>query len=325
MALASRLQPADTEGRKTAISAPAAEGEAQALAARLPDLLIDAMRVSNTIVHGIHGRRRSGPGETFWQFRQYETTDDARLIDWRRSASSDHYFVREREWEAAHTFWLWANVSESMLFRSHLAGVFKRDRALVLLLGLCELLVRSGERVAFLGLSRPSASRRTTVRLAETLGLHENDPILDKSLPEASHNISRHSGVVLIGDFLEPAGETIARMQALAANGASGHVVMVLDPAEETLPYKGRAEFLGVSRGETWIADRVESIRDDYIAKLKSHRDQIKEQAQRLGWSFVVHHTDATAAEPLLQLIMRLQDGRGQGDGGFNARARGVI
>src|SRR6056297_2891631 len=137
------------------------EGEAQGLAARLPDLLVEAMRVANTLVHGIHGRRRAGPGETFWQFRHYEQTDDAKLIDWRRSASSDQFYVREREWEAAHTFWVWANLSPSMVFRSHLAPAYKRDRALVLLLAATELLVRSGERVAYLGLSRPSASRKT--------------------------------------------------------------------------------------------------------------------------------------------------------------------
>jgi hypothetical protein len=36
------------------------EGEAQTLADRLPDLLLEALRVANTVVHGIHGRRRAG-------------------------------------------------------------------------------------------------------------------------------------------------------------------------------------------------------------------------------------------------------------------------
>ena len=168
MALIDRLRSAIGDNDAPA-PALATEGDAQALADRLPDLLIEAMRVSNTLVHGIHGRRRSGPGETFWQFRHYEQTDDAALIDWRRSASSDQYFVREREWEAAHTFWLWANLSPSMSFKSHLATTFKRDRALVMLLAAAELLVRSGERVAYLGLTRPTASRRAASRIAETL------------------------------------------------------------------------------------------------------------------------------------------------------------
>lgn len=104
------------------------EMEAHGLADRLPDLLIDAQRIAATVAHGIHGRRRAGPGETFWQFRQLQSTDDAQLIDWRRSASSDHLYVREREWEAAHTMWLWPDLSASMAFKSHIAQVAKRAR-----------------------------------------------------------------------------------------------------------------------------------------------------------------------------------------------------
>ncbi|MBN9263007.1 MAG: DUF58 domain-containing protein, partial [Hyphomicrobium sp.] len=73
------------------------ELEAHGLADRLPDLVIEASRVASTVAHGIHGRRRAGPGETFWQFRQFEGADAATLIDWRRSASSDQLYVRERE------------------------------------------------------------------------------------------------------------------------------------------------------------------------------------------------------------------------------------
>jgi uncharacterized protein (DUF58 family) len=288
-------------------SALANEGEAQALADRMPDLLVEAMRVSNTLVHGIHGRRRSGPGETFWQFRHYEQTDDASLIDWRRSASSDQYYVREREWEAAHTFWLWANLSPSMSFKSHLAPTFKRDRALVMLLAAAELLVRSGERVAYLGLTRPTASRKAAVRMAETLAAHQTSAPLGESLPPPER-IARHSGVVLLSDFLDPPEETIQRMRALADNGAQGHLILISDPAEESLPYDGRTEFLSPNGQEVWVADRVEAIRDEYQAKLRSHREALSSAAGQIGWSFLIHHTDRPAAEPLLSLSMRLQD-----------------
>lgn len=306
MALMGRLSSA-IKNDQAPSSVRASEGEAQALSARLPDLLVEAMRVSNTLVHGIHGRRRSGPGETFWQFRHYEQTDDANLIDWRRSASSDQYFVREREWEAAHTFWLWANLSPSMMFKSNLAPAYKRDRALVMLLAATELLVRSGERVAYLGLTRPSASRRTATRLAETLAAEQDSAQLAESLPPAAR-IARHAGVVLFSDFLDPPSQTIARMRALADNGAQGHLILISDPAEESLPYDGRTEFLSPDGGNVWVADRVETIRDAYQAKLRAHREQLSVAAGQIGWSFLIHHTDRPAAEPLLSLTMRLQD-----------------
>ena len=116
----------------------------------MPALLIEAQRVAHTVTHGIHGRRRAGPGETFWQFRHFDYNDSCSGIDWRRSASSDHLFVREREWEAAHTVWLWVDLSPSMQFRSSLSKTSKESRAVVLGLALSELLARAGERVGVL-------------------------------------------------------------------------------------------------------------------------------------------------------------------------------
>lgn len=282
------------------------EREAHGLADRLPDLLVDASRIASTVAHGVHGRRRAGTGETFWQFRQYQTSDSAQLIDWRRSASSDHTYVREREWEAAHTMWLWPDLSPSMGFKSHLATTTKRDRALVITLAAAELLVRSGERVALIGLTVPTASRKAATRMAETIAANVDAPILAESLPPKAR-LSRFSGALLVSDFLDPLDDIRARVEQLAGDGVSGHIVQVLDPAEETLPYQGRTEFLGVEGGERWVADRVETLRPQYLAKLKAHRDGLSDLAKRLGWTFLVHHTDRPASEPLLALIVALQ------------------
>ncbi len=282
------------------------ETEAHGLADRLPDLVAEAMRISSTISHGIHGRRRPGPGETFWQFRQYEQLDSATLIDWRRSASSDHLYVREREWEAAHTIWLWPDLSKSMDFKSHLSPTTKHDRALVLMLAAAELLVRGGERVGLLGLSRPTASRKAAARLAETIALNAGGKELAASLPPEIR-LPRFSGAIMISDFLDPIETIASRLRAIAGAGVAGHLVQVLDPAEESLPYDGRAEFLGPEDGAYWIADRAESLRERYQAKLQAHRDALADVARRLGWTLMVHHTDRSPAEPLLSLVKRLQ------------------
>lgn len=282
------------------------ERDAHALADRLPDLLVDARRISQTVAHGIHGRRRAGTGETFWQFRQYQSADSAQLIDWRRSASSDHLFVREREWEAAHTMWIWPDLSPSMRFQSHLSKTPKADRALLLALAAAELLVRGGERVALLGLTTPTASRKATTRMAEAIAANRDATVLNESLPPKVR-LARFSGALLISDFLDPLPEVAARIEGLASEGVGGHIVQVLDPAEETLPYDGRTEFHGLEGDHRWVADRVESIRPQYQARMKAHRDGLADIAKKLGWTFLVHHTDRSPAEPLLALVMALQ------------------
>ena len=56
------------------------------------------------------------------------------------------------------------------------------------------------------------------------------------------------------------------------------------------------------------MAARVEAIRQSYQERLRAHRDELAASAGQIGWTFLVHHTDRPAAEPLLSLSMRLQD-----------------
>ena len=41
------------------------------LADAMPRLILEARRVAATVIHGLHGRRRAGPGENFWQYRRF--------------------------------------------------------------------------------------------------------------------------------------------------------------------------------------------------------------------------------------------------------------
>lgn len=298
---------AGSEGRRVL----ALEREAVSLVDRMPELLMEAARISSTVAQGIHGRRRAGPGETFWQFRQYQPGENASNIDWRRSASSDHLYVREREWEAAHTLYLWPDISPSMDFRSHLSNVTKRDRALVLALASAEMLVRGGERVALLGQTMPTANRNAATRIAETIIVNAKSEQIQKSLPPNA-GLNRFAGLILFSDFLAPVHALRERLEGYAGHGVGGHLVQIIDPAEETLPYHGRTEFMTPSGSQRWVADRVEALRPKYQERFQAHRAELAEMAKRFGWSLLTHHTDRPASEPLLSLLMRL-NGSAQG------------
>src|SRR6516164_133467 len=123
-----------------------ASAQGRSLAATMPRLILEARRVASTVIHGLHGRRRAGPGENFWQYRRFVSGEPATRVDWRRSARDEHLYVREREWEAAHTVWVWVDRSASMGFVSALAATPKLDRALVIGFALAHLLVEGGER-----------------------------------------------------------------------------------------------------------------------------------------------------------------------------------
>ena len=206
----------------------------------MPRLILEARRIAATVIHGLHGRRRAGPGENFWQYRRFLSGEPARRVDWRRSARDGILYVREQEWEAAHTVWIWPDRSPSMHFTSPLATESKLSRTLVIAFALAEVLVHAGERVGMPGLMRPTGSRNVLDKMANAV---VHDVTERSSLPPAFVPSSL-SEIVLVSDFWSPMTEIRATLSQLSATGAHGHTVQVVDPAEETFPYSGRVEFI---------------------------------------------------------------------------------
>ena len=279
-----------------------ADGESRTLAASLPRLVLEARRIAANVIHGLHGRRRAGAGESFWQYRRFVSGEPAPRVDWRRSARDDHLYVREREWEAAHTVWIWPDRSPSMNFVSHLANDTKLERTVVIAFALAEILVEGGERVGVPGLMRPSASRNVIDRMAEAI-IH--DTMERASLPP-SFAPSPLAEVVLLSDLWSPIAEVRATIGQLSSSGAQGHVVQVVDPAEESFPYSGRIEFVEPEGAGRITAGRAETWRIDYGNRIERHRAEIRAETDRLGWGFAIHRTDRSASELLLSLHARM-------------------
>ena len=277
--------------------------EAKRLAARLTRIGLEARRIAASIVQGAHGRRRPGVGESFWQFRPFMPGEAALLVDWRRSAREERLFVREREWEGAQTFWLWADRSSSMNFKSHLSPVSKADRALVLMLAAAEILVRNGERVGLIGATRPSASRSIIERLAEAIVA--TDAETQGDIP-GNVMLNRRSEAVLIGDFLAPESEIALALEPMARLGARGHLIMIADPVEEVFPYAGQAMLSEDERGMRLRVGDAAAFGGRYRERLSRHRGAIAEMCRRLNWTFALHRTDRAATEALVSLAGRI-------------------
>jgi uncharacterized protein (DUF58 family) len=284
---------------------------AEASAAALPPLLVAAERIAATVAQGVHGRRRVGQGETFWQFRQYEPGDAATRIDWRESAKSQRLYVRETEWEAAQSVWLWRDASPSMDYSSaaYITGgawPTKRERAELILVALASLLVRGGERLSLLasGLA-PVSGRLALTRIVDLIergGGHDGLPTIE--------NLPRHAQLVLIGDFLAPLDAINAVVAGYAAAGLAGHLLQIVDPAEEDLPFDGRVRFEGLEDSDELLVGRVETIRDAYAGRFREHRAALQAMTQAVGWSFSTHRTDRPPYLALLALHAALAPDR---------------
>jgi uncharacterized protein (DUF58 family) len=312
---------------------------AEQLAATLPPLLVAAERVAATVVQGVHGRRRVGQGETFWQFRHYEVGDPPQIIDWRQSAKTDHIFTRQMEWEAAQSVWIWRDTSPSMDWHSMEALPTKRERADLLGLALAALLVRGGERISLLGSSlRPASGRGALTRLANAIVLGDVSgpgprsagpfgsrsraakpaPVEADDDDPASHPLDlppvlplpRDGQLVLIGDFLTPLSRIEAVVREYAEQGLKGHLLQVLDPAEISLPFKGRVRFEGLEDEQPWLLPRVEPVREAYRARLGAQEEGLRDLVRKVAWSYSLHGTDRPPQSSLLALYGALSEPR---------------
>ena len=275
-----------------------ADGESRTLAASLPRLVLEARRIAANVIHGLHGRRRAGAGESFWQYRRFVSGEPAASVDWRRSARDDHLYVREQEWEAAHTVWIWPDRSPSMAFASRDVRDSKLERGLIVAFALAELLVAGGERVGIPGLMNPTASRAVIDKMAQAM-LH--DDATRESLPP-SFVPSALAEIVVLSDFWSQIADIRTMLAGLSSSGAHGTLIQIVDPAEETFPYSGRVEFVEPEGGAAITAGRAESWMNDYVARVALHRDEIRAETNKLDWLFSTHTTTRSAAELLLFL-----------------------
>ena len=282
---------------------------AEALGGTLPPLLVAAERVAATVAQGVHGRRRTGRGDSFWQYRPFAEGDAAQRIDWRQSGRSDRLFVRETEWEAAQTVYLWVADGAGMRWHSSGAPV-KRDRAVLLTMALASLLLRAGEHVRLLGRPPHPASGRQALPAIAALFEHE---LLEQALPPPLP-MPRHAHVVLMGDFLEPLTEIRSVVAYFAGIPVTGHILQVIDPAEAELPFRGRIRFQGLAgtrdggrgSGGGILIPRVEDVRAAYHQRLADQIAGIAAIASASGWRAGLHRTDHPAGAALLGLYEAL-------------------
>lgn len=264
--------------------------DAVALAGDLEGVLLDAQRLAAS-APGLHGRRRSGQGEAFWQYRDHRAEDGARLVDWRRSARGDRYYVREREREAAQTAWFWIDPSAGFNWSSDPKRITKLRRARTIALAMSLLLTRGGERVGILG-----QQARTGQRAADRLAQDFLAPVREADPPP-------RSCIIYLSDFYAPVETWRDRLAAAAAAGATGALVNIADPAEEDFPFRGRTLFLEPGTRTEALIGRAETAREDYAERLSAHRHAIRELGARLGFPAILHRTDHGAAPTLAMLI----------------------
>ncbi|MEH6545095.1 MAG: DUF58 domain-containing protein [Sneathiella sp.] len=280
------------------------KAEAEKLSETLPALILAAEHLANAYDLGVHGRRRTGTGEDFWQFKQYGPDDAASKIDWRQSAKREHLFIRQKEQETSESVWFWSDSSVTMDYSSTAKIGTKQFRAKVLTLALALLLTKGGEKFGLLGLSE-KAMTGSTVFNTFAANLESGEAIPLKTMTK-NIKLPQKATIVLISDFLTPLEDLKNTLQAFIDLGCNGIILHIADPAEVDLPFSGRTRFEGMYDEESLTFGRVEILKSDYQDVFREHKRKIFDLANSVSWECVFHRTDVSPSDALGKMYAAL-------------------
>ncbi|QXT39575.1 DUF58 domain-containing protein [Gymnodinialimonas ceratoperidinii] len=277
----------------------------EVVAASLPPLMADAEQLAATVLLGVHGRKRAGTGDEFWQYRPAEMGDSYRAIDWRRSARSDGHFLRQTEWQAAQSVMIGVDDAASMTYSGDRSRPSKLRRAQTLAMALAIIAVRGGERVGLTHLAEPPrGGQAQLLRMADALMDGAERPEYGAPKPQIMPAGAR---AVFFSDFLGDPSAIETVLGRATDRGVSGALVQILDPVEEAFPFDGRTLFESMSGTIRFETLKARALRDEYLERLAARKDALQEMTRRTGWRFHVHHTDAPAEPTLLWLYQALE------------------
>ncbi|MGB1006689.1 MAG: hypothetical protein ACPGVX_05910 [Thalassobaculaceae bacterium] len=100
----------------------------------------------------------------------------------------------------------------------------------------------------------------------------------------------------------------MADVAALAATGAQGQLVHVIDPAEAAFPFTGRVRFEGMADEVAHVVDQADAIADAYRQRWRARRAALDDIARRHGWGVLHHLTDSPPETALLSLYSHLTE-----------------
>ena len=275
--------------------------KAQDLSASFERLLARHQTVSSLSTYGLHNRKRSGLGERFWQYRAYETGEDASKIDWRRSARGDQLYVKEKELESLRDYNIWIDCASSMKFLSTLGQEDKLTRAIIIGLAIADLILRSGDRVGLLGSSAPSSSHVALKQIAHQLEEHIVSNF-NSSIPLLARP-SKRSKIIIISDFLNNSANLKDTLNYYSNFEISGLIIMINDPCEVAFPFSGETQFFNTENNQHYYAGEAQHIAKQYHRVFEKHKLHTQKIAIENRFQYYHHITNQSVDEASSDIV----------------------
>ena len=262
-------------------------------------------RLSRTLpVQGPHKKRKKGDGMEMFSVEPFRHGDSLRRVS-RRYTEKDRQgrtMVVHNEAEVRHYYYMWQDNSPSMDYKSDKATHSPREVAGALITGLSTHLGTAHAKVGLLETGQWTQGRSSGAWMASRL-VNDTDP---HDVPQIQKRLSRDSSALLFSDGMwdldQETPPIIEELDHLYAQGVSGWLVMILDPASIDFESKGHHLFEGMEGEDSCECDNIST--QDYHRVLLERVEKLRTLTDERDFKLVVCRTD----EPLRHVVDALYD-----------------
>ncbi|WP_428661554.1 DUF58 domain-containing protein [Runella sp.] len=270
---------------------------------KLNNLQIAGKLVSEELMLGIHGSKRSGIGIEFEQYRHYEPGDDPKRIDWKLYARTQKHLVRESATESNFHIRFVLDLSGSMNYTEK--EISRLNYCKILLASLAYLGYRQSDQMSLYGLQNggletlvpagKQAFQRILYELekAEAVGVWQNE---NPKFPEFQQK--QKELLVLASDFLQVGDEWLKLIQSIANPRREVLIFQVLGAEELSFNLNGFYRFKDLETGHE-LELEASTIKEEVQKKSQAYLTGL-EEALRIPH---VHLIRTTFHEPIAQVI----------------------
>jgi len=282
------------------------------LTAGITRLRIITNRIVNSKIIGNYRSVFKGRGLEFYGYRQYTTTDDASIIDWKASIRSKELLVREFVEERNLSVFFLVDVSSSMIYGS--IDKLKIEYAIELVAALSYTILQAGDSVGFalfsdkvLRYDPPKSGAKQYYSLARSLvdvSNYGGNYDLVEALKFTMSFLKEFSIVMIVSDFIGLKNDWKHYIN-IAAQKYDLIGIMIRDPIDKELPdYNGQVIFGDIFSNKHLIAN-INSVREDYAKYAQHMEEEISDTFVNAGSDFVELTTDKPFIKPVTDLFLR--------------------
>jgi uncharacterized protein (DUF58 family) len=259
------------------------------------------------------GSRRSihsGRGLDTKGYREYDSGDEIKTIDWKVYARSEKLYIRQFEEDKSLTTHILLDSSKSMDYTSGDAPS-KFEYATMLASGFAYLVTKDNDKFAIstfaedVNITKPRRGRKYLLKTIERL---ETAPVggktaIDESTLVYSKVIHSRSLVIIISDFLQDPKEIESAIYRLADHDLI--LVQVLDRTESSLEIHGHSRLIDLESGSKLDTYVSEDMKNEYQKKLTEHVGHISDVCNKVGAEFYSFTTDTPIFDAFFNTISR--------------------